>query len=435
MRIRALYFLFFPLAAHALSLTEAEDLALSANKSIAFFGEKEQESYYKKRQAKGRWYPGANLSANATRSPGTGNQGYTTFYRSRLHFTQSLYDSDIHSEVKLSHIDLERSRNDLQGITNDVLFQIRTAYYQMIVNEKRVAVEQENILLLEEATQQERDRLEAGEATLFDVNQSQVSTQNARSVYYATLLERQLAQSNLLLLLGQDPTYEITQLDQEIPVKKIPFLKHCIKRVKRGVDLFTTSEIWDWESRTLGNRPEIEKERLALLKARRVQRKNRLSYLPKLGISASFYNSNNASNSFLGRNSYWDMVASAEWSLFDGLTRESRLSESHHASSAAELSYTETILEAKMEVRNRFFEIEAALRRYLASQGGVALAQESLQQAKNRREVGEITPLEYRDVTKNLTQVKRDFYQASFDLLASYYALLHTSGIPNESSP
>ena len=88
-----------------------------------------------------------------------------------------------------------------------------------------------------------------------------------------------------------------------------------------------------------------------------------------------------------------------------------------------------TVEEAKAEVRDAIYEIEEALLSYYAAHEGVLLADEAIDQAKARRDLGMITPLEYRDVVASRTQAKQIFIQASYRLLTSYYALRYATGI------
>jgi len=427
-----LLLLWIPFLANAITLEEAERRVLSGNKALQISAHSEKVASYKRRQEKGRWYPQIGLSGDATRTAAAGNLGYATFYHSRLRFSQTVYDPDVYSDIKLSGLELAQSRNDSRGLRNDTLFELRSAYYQVVVSDKKIEVTGENISLLQEAAEREEERRETGEATLFDVNQSKVSTQNARSDYYKALREAKVARNNLLLLLGEDPVRTVELDETEIPIKKIPFLKKRIDLYEKGEPLYNTQDIWEWENLMMAKRPEIEQDRLNLELVRREEKKSALKYIPTFGLSATFVNSNVASNSFLGRNSYWDMVGEFQWTLFDGMQRENKLKEKQHSKLGAKIGYEESLQEAKAEVRNRFHEIEEALLSFVAAREGATLAEESLQQAKDRREVGEITPLEYRDAATSLMQARLDYYEASFDLLTAYYALRHTSGIDAE---
>ncbi len=421
--------LLLPVCLVAVTLQEAEELALRNNQSLQISREQKMEALYLRRQAQGGWYPGATFAADGFRTAGSGNTGYSTSLSSRLRFSQTVFDPNVYYDVKLRTTELRERENDVLGFHNEVLFQLRTAYYVVVLSDQQVKVEAENIGLLMEAAEREEGRRETGEATAFDVNQSKVSTQNARREYYRVLRESKQARNDLMRIMGEDPIRSLEPDDKEISIENIPLLVEWLERYEKGNELYTDQEVWDWESVTLSNRPEIEQQRLALERARRESRKALAQYAPSVGASATFVNRNTGSSTVLVNNSFWEMSVGLDWVLFDGLKRENVIWQRNHGRNAAELRYEDAIHEAKAQVRNRFYEIEQALRTFVAARDSVKLAEESLGQAQDRRDVGEITPLEYRDATTSLTRARRDYYEASFGLLISYYSLRNTSGL------
>ena len=172
MRRFLILFLLSPVLLAGLTLQEAEEGALDQNKGVRISKEAELEARYRRRIARGRWLPQASVTADASRTATAGDMGYKTFYASRLRFSQSLYDPNIYSAIRIRGVEYRQGQNREVGFRNDTLFQVRVAFYLVVLSDKAVEVERENIALLEEATEREKELWEAGEATSFDVNQS-----------------------------------------------------------------------------------------------------------------------------------------------------------------------------------------------------------------------------------------------------------------------
>jgi outer membrane protein TolC len=132
-------------------------------------------------------------------------------------------------------------------------------------------------------------------------------------------------------------------------------------------------------------------------------------------------------NPFEGRYSA-SVGVSLKWTLFDGLARERRLSQSRWDKLAVEEDHRQISYLTKQNVLNSFYELEQGCQTYIASKLGVKLAQEAMEQASHQRTWGVISPLEYREAASLLTKSKRDFAKSSYELMMAYYRLVYNTG-------
>jgi outer membrane protein TolC len=93
------------------------------------------------------------------------------------------------------------------------------------------------------------------------------------------------------------------------------------------------------------------------------------------------------------------------------------------------VAYDRAWQDAQIQVERRFHELEEAFLSYFAASQSVRLAEEAIELASNRRDLGVITPLEFRDTASSLTQARLTLSRASFNLLTSYYALRREAGV------
>ena len=424
------------LEAQPLSLRQAEQVALTHNKSLGSQRELSKQGGYLQRQGVARWLPGSTYSAQVSRVPkaGLGASGNGTSLSGTLGFSQLIFSWDAYYGLKSAVTQKKQFQNDFSLATNDLLFQVRSAYYRVVLSDNQVEVEQENIGTLQEAYEREKRRLEAGESTKFEVHQSQVKVTEAWSGYYRAVKEARIARNQLLLLMGMDPGQEFSIFDHKIPVREVELIGGKIEKLEKLSPeafgpLFTSSEVQQWTRTALLHRPEVNRQRISSELARREHRRSRGEYMPTITGYADDRNITTAGSSFLGQSSYWDIGIRLNWTLFDGMGRENRIRAQKARRRSAEINHEKSIQDTKGIVWDHFYKIEEALLGYTAAGQGVSLAEEALRLAKSRRDVGVITPLEYRDTVQALTVARQSFHQKSFDLLSSYYALRKDSGI------
>ena len=133
---------------------------------------------------------------------------------------------------------------------------------------------------------------------------------------------------------------------------------------------------------------------------------------------------------------FWGFGVSFDWLLYDSCGRSYRIRNARELLRVAQENCRLEAQVTKFDVSNTFYDLEQALYTYLSSNQGVDLAQESVAFAQESRDLGEISPIEYRESVGNLTRARLDFNRSQFALLRSYYNLYKVSGIhPCEMEP
>lgn len=425
-----------------LSLEEVETLALEDNKALQSLRFIAAQGEYRSFQVRSARWPQLNFSPSATWTE-TSAASFSDLYSSAISFSQTLVDRPLHHSIQLSEIENEELCTDFAILKNEVRFLVRTAYYNVVLQIGQTEVQKENVELLREALDLEERKLAVGETTRFDVNQSKVSFANALSDFFRSRRNLKLAKNDLLGLIGRDPNGHVQLKAQSMPVDSVPLLKKKIASLssqqKALIELkeqdlqvrplwesagapFSKEEIEEWEEMALCCQPEIHKCLLRLQGSHVLEARSRAEYLPKL----SAFGSNSFSSGSPSRTS--QLGLSVDWTIFDGWKREARIREQKLATCSAQIELERVIQNTRLELRNRFDEIEEAVLSYYAAKQSVEVAEQALELARARRELGVITPIEYREVTASLTEARQTLNSASFALLRSYYALRKQAG-------
>lgn len=426
---------------HPLTLTEAEDIAIRNNKAIRSLRQIAEQGQYRVLQAQAEWYPQVNYFPLARWRDV--NSGSSELYQSVLNFTQNIFDTQRYYDVRLSKIDEELLCTDFAILKNEVRYLVRTAYYNVILQKGQTEVQSENVEILQDALKLEERKFAVGESTRFDVNQAKVSYANALSDYFLSRRNHKAAKNNLLQLLGYDPNGDLLLAEDEMDVHTIPLLDAKIKVLteqQREVELekatnpnsppqwanagapFSKEEKTNWEEMALSCQPQIHKRILLLDFEQETKSKRYGEYWPSLQGFGNHILSNSAPSRT------YEAGVTLSWKLFDGFARSARVQEAKLAVCSAEIELQKIVQDNLISLHDRFDEIEEAVLSYYAAKESVALAEQAIELAKARRELGVITPIEYREVTASLTQARQDFNRASFALLRSYYLLRQEAG-------
>ena len=451
-----------------MSLTDAEQIACEYNKQLLIAREGTEQAKERKLQAVSRFLPSVHYRGEfrdiskkelffdifATALPFS-HRGYSSI----LELSQPLFSSDLVFGFKSKQIEAEAIRYEQANTLNELLLAVRQNYYAVVFLEIALVIERENIDYFAYALEQEQRKLEAGNSTTLEVNQSKVAVANAISLYYSTLKDLKNARNAFILTLGIDPLLEekIHLSQKKIPLLSIPeisiklqevearyayrsqsmpttqdFLLHIdsIENAKKLI-LFSEGEVLDYLEIALACRPDLRKSQLQMGVANQNVNEKQGHYLPKIDSYVRYsYNDVVLGVVPFGKENYhWSGGVVLTWNLFDGLLREHEIKEAKSMRQASRLLYDKDYQKIEVEIRNGLYQVEEAIMGYLSSSQAVFLAEQAREQAADKLKFGRIPPLEYRDSVNLLFQARNQNNRASFDLIAAYYQLRYATGL------
>lgn len=451
-----------------LSLACAEEIALEYNKKLLIAREGTQQAEERKSQAVSRWLPSIGYRAEFREIEKkelffnvfapvfkTSNQGYSSI----LQLDQPIFSTDLLFGLKSKQLEAQVYSYEQANTKNELLLAVRDSYYAVMLYQKALDIERENIEYLSYALDQEQGRLNAGSATPFEVNQSKVAVANSISIYYATLKKLKNARNSLILTLGIDPLLEpqISLQEPNRPIESIPELALKIEELNRRyhyrsdtfpttldfsrhiesletnrqLTLFTQEEVQQYLDLAFANRPDLQAKKLEVGVADQNINTKLGTYLPKISgyVRYSYNDELLGTVPFFKEQYNWAGGVVLTWNLFDSLLREHEVKEARSVRFASKLGYEGRWQRIEVEVRNGLYQLEEAMLTYLSATQAVFVAEQAREQAKDKLHFGRIAPLEYRDSVNQLAQARNQQNQASFDLLAAYYQVRYATGI------
>lgn len=444
--------------ATSLTIQQAELIALENNNDIKTLRHLLDQAKQGKLESFSKWFPQIALISQGykTQKPdlftGTRSVFITQFYLS-----QALFSTNRYYNLKISSIAVEQIRALLQAIIIDTLFEVRTAYYKVILGQETIETTKKNIDLFTELAEKEERNYKIGTSILLNVNQSQVAVANATKAYYEAIKNWRVSKDRLATTLGYNPgSTNIELAEDEIPVNKIPNIQTKLQRVEslfkpqgdntliftqgfpltqeRAMSLlYSQSEIQYWENTALCYNPTLHAKESDIRIANQEVNKGLGQYLPELELNVNYGGnpSNNreyTSSNFANQEFQWGVGVQLDWLLWDSCAREHKIKSARHERAARKYEYLKGIQVAYADVRKQIFTIEEAVANLVTSESNVKLATQTLDLAKKQLEIGYITIFDYETVINNLIQAINTRNVARFDLIHGYYGLIHAAG-------
>lgn len=440
----------------ALSLQEAEAIALSTNPQVRASEELVEMARQGRLDAISKWLPQLTFTTQGfkTQKPITFLMlNKPSAFLTELSMTQTLFSTQVYYQVGISTLMMEQFKRLLEAAKNDVLYQTRTLYFQVALDHKKLKTAQEHIDLLEYLADRMQGKFNIGEATAYQVNQARVAVANVTDTYYQTLKMLKSHQDELSKILGYDPVdTPFTYNQEDIDIFQIPELAEKVKaaeaifqeesilkkafvnmQAKIMDRIFSQAEFAKWSLYADSHRPDVLLSQTNVQLAKETVRLKRGEYWPTVSILGNFGGAPTpyffqASTQFNNQVFEWAVGFSVNWTLFDGTGRTRRIQKARAEARSVQFTAKRVSQAAHTDVREQLYSMQKAMAQYLTSTANYQLAQQTLEQAKSQLDIGFSTIYDYLISVDGLIRAKTAQDEGRFDLLSSYYALLHASG-------
>ncbi len=440
------------------TLDQAERIALKNNKDICKLWQLYQSSKQGKLVSLSKWLPEVDLISTGYKTQNRQeNTGSYSSFISLFTVTQRLFSTNAYYNVKISTLVEENLRLLLEAIMIDVLFNTRTAFYQIILDYQNISTAKTNIEILASLAERMEINYNRGTSILLNLNQSKVAVANATAAYYKAIKQLEIDLDYLVTVMGYNPgEVKLEFATKEIPVSQIPEIASKVERVNKIFEekqtqgriykpefplteeklmknLFSEEEIAWWEKLAFQLRPDLKSKGKEWQIAEEKVKKERGTYWPEVDLQFNYggYPAGTIfypSSSFFNQKFYWAAGYSISWLIFDGFGRDHRIRQARYERNAKCCEYKKGVQITYEEVRDQVFSISESVASFVTAQGNVALAEQTLDLANKQLEIGYLTVFDYQIVVDSLIQALFIRDQARFDLIKGYFGLKHASG-------
>lgn len=334
-----------------------------------------------------------------------------------IRVVQSIYEGGrIRSALRSARLIREQAVLEYQTVIADTLLEVRRAYYDVLLAQQQIVVQQASVRLLTEELQNTTRRFEAGMVPRFDVLRAEVEVANARPKLIRAENAHRTAKNDLATLLGYNIPATVAE---DIPI----ILTDKLEAEPYNVDLSTAI------AQGMARRPELGALRKTAALRREEIASAKSAYRPVVGIFAGY----GARNSRFRKDFFSDLagpLAGVEfnWDIYDGSLTRGKVLQAKALYEKAGVKLDDAMRRVQFDVRTAYSGFNEA-REVLESQKKVQeQAEEALRLAIARYDAGTGTQLDVLNAQTSLTEARTTQIQALHDYMVARARLQRAIG-------
>jgi outer membrane protein TolC len=292
-----------------------------------------------------------------------------------------------------------------QEAVHQTVYDVRTAFYKVLLTRSLIGVQEQNVGLLEEELENQKRRFEAGTVPRFNVLRAEVELSNARPDLIRARNNYRLAQQQLARLLAMDdfsnPKLEVRGFEA------VGGLDGTVREVALDASLQTAHA-----RRPLIKRLDdlVSAEKAGITAARS-------GLFPQVSAYAGYgyYKEQYILNDWGATDGGYNAGIVGSWNVFDGLATQGKLNQAHARHSSAMLDLEDARRQVDLEVRNAYSRLLEAVELMESQRKAIEQAEESLRLANSRFDAGAGTQLDVLQAQVALTRARSIELQSRSD--------------------
>jgi len=388
---------------YRISLVQAEQLALQYSRALRAALKDRDAAEGRIMSAYGEALPVVEAGFNkvfsdtyAEKRAGRERDRWNKRYQGSLSFRQPIFKGGrIGAGLRAARLYRENVDESIRQARQSLLYDVRTLYYAILLNERLVAVAKEQVDLAGNYLEDVRKRRTAEVATGYDVLRAEVERTNAETAYTAAHNDLVNAESAFLRLLGLPLTSELSLTD---PLEYDP--------------VPTASEV-ELYARAMAYRPEVRSSDLTIRMQAAQVRSTRAELLPHLHLQGETTGVNTDFDwEPREYDKSWTLMLNLTWTVFDGLLVRGQLKEQRATLEKLKIRDQDLADRVRLEIRQALLDIESARQTVESQQRNVDQARESLRLTEVRERQGVSTHLDVLNARTTLAVAQKNYYGA-----------------------
>lgn len=329
------------------------------------------------------------------------NLTFNYYILGQVTLQQMLYDFGVtQNQATIKRLDYEAYKTTLSATINDVIYQTKDAYYNLLFAFENRRVAEDTVKKFEMFYNQAKAFYEIGMNPKVDVTIAEVNLSNAKL---------QLIQADNAVNLA------VAKLNN---VMGVPFIdKYNVQeRLKyQPVDVsFNQSVEIAREAR-----PELKLAELKVESANQTMKLVKKSYFPTLSIKGQYQRGGKSWNSNYGYN----IGGYLNFPTINGMLIKNEIKEARYLYDKEIANAKNTQNSIYLEIQNAFLTLEEKKNQMPVAILGVRQAKENYELSYGRYRVGEASPTELKDAQINYQQAQLTYYNALYQYNSSKAAL------------
>lgn len=380
-----------------LSLEDCINLTLKHNPTLQAASLNTQVQQNRLAQTRANYLPQINGNASYSRSNQENAAGWGDAqdgYSSSISASQLIYDfgkTGLSSKIQKNN--LYSSKQDEQNTINEVIYQLKQAYYGVLNAEESRNVYAQSVEQYQEQLKRAKAFYDVGTRPKIDVTTAEVNLNNAKLNLIKGENALKTAYYNLTNIMGiydQNPSFTLVQKNT-IPKYNIT-IEDALKEAQK-------------------NRPDLLSMQLKLENAKRNISLAKTGYAPSLTANGSY----GWSGQDFPLYDRWSVGAGINVPIFSGLSTYNQVKEAQNNMQVAYANLTAKEQAILLDVKTCYFNFEEAKTRIPVAELSRKQAQENYDLAVGRYKVGVGNYIEVKDAETTLSNAKLSYIGAVFD--------------------
>jgi outer membrane protein TolC len=301
--------------------------------------------------------------------------------------------------LNAAHLYSDIGREDLQQVESEVVFNVKSLYYGVILAEEMKDVAEMSLEQAEDNLRQVESMVREGTRSRFDLLRARVEVSNRNPELIRARNEVELSRSRLKRILG-------LPLDSEIVLTDELTMETFEMTVDEGIEL------------ALSRRPELNSIQMQEEMGKVEVTLSKLEYFPTLLFQSRYSVTGQTDRSFPDSEEFarsWNASIGLSLPIFDGLRTSSKINQAQAQLSMTRYQRKKAEEEIRLEVIETFREIETAREEIMSQEANVEEAEEAYRLSVIRFTNGLATQLEVNDVELALNLARTNYVQSLYD--------------------
>lgn len=332
----------------------------------------------------------------------------TNTWNMKVQISQLLYDGGAAvANRRAARITEDAAYYTLRDTIDQLVQNVRTQFYQIILDRALVQVQEESVNLLRSQLDDQQSRFEAGTVPQFNVLQAESQLQNQIPQLISAQNNYRIAQVTLAKTLGIPADAQYVT-DEPLPV--VGALETA--QIKYDLsDALVTAR---------ANRPSLKAQRSNILASVENVSVARAGYQPTLNANAGLeVEENPFSNNMRNTVNGWFFGVTGSWNIFDGGNTYGRVKSAKAQLEEQKVTYDDAVRQVELDVSTAVDNLRQAQETIEASKKAVDVSLESLRLANERLAAGTGTQLDVLNQQTQLTTARSNFFTAEFQYISA----------------
>lgn len=295
----------------------------------------------------------------------------------------------------------------LRSTIDQIINQIITQFYQVVLNRALIVAQQQNVALLEQQVKDQQNRYDAGTVPRFNVLQAEVALANAKPPLIAAENAYRVSLYQMVKLLGMDYPQGHPS---EVPFNIVGTLDYNPQKVDTDESIRIA----------IARNPALKAQRMNILSTAAVVNAQYAGYLPTINANVGWEIQNDTNSSDLTDNlTGWFFGATGTWNIWDGGETYGRVAQAKAQLMQSKNTYDNAVRAVVLDVQEAISNLRQAKETIESQTASVVQATEALRLARERLDAGAGTQLDVLNAQVQLLQAQTNVLQARYNYISA----------------